>query len=175
MKTLTQHLTQYAAYHRDKRNIATHFVGIPMIMFAVGILTARPTVELAGLTLAPVVLVSLGAAAFYLRLDVRFGLVMSAILTLVTFVGLRLAAEPTAVWLGAGLGMFVVGWVIQFVGHVYEQRKPAFVDDLIGLLVGPLFVTAELAFLLGLRREVLRDIEAEVGPTLIRAPRAARA
>jgi uncharacterized membrane protein YGL010W len=175
MKTLTQHLTQYAAYHRDRRNIATHFVGIPMILFAVGILTARPTFEVAGLTLAPVVLVSLGAAAFYLRLDARFGLTMSAILTLVTFVGLRLAAEPTAVWLGAGLGLFVVGWIIQFVGHVYEQRKPAFVDDLIGLLVGPLFVTAELAFLLGLRREVLRDIEAEVGPTLIRAPRAARA
>jgi uncharacterized membrane protein YGL010W len=175
MKTLTQHLTQYAAYHRDKRNIATHFVGIPMIMFAVGILTARPMFELAGLTLAPVALVSLGAAAFYLRLDLRFGLVMSALLVLVTFVGLRLAAEPTEVWLGVGLGLFVMGWIIQFVGHVYEQRKPAFVDDLIGLLVGPLFVTAELAFLLGLRREVLRDIEAEVGPTLIRAPRAAGA
>src|SRR3546814_9523920 len=35
-----------------------------------------------------------------------------------------------SVWLGSGLGMFVLGWVIQFVGHYYEGRKPAFVDDL---------------------------------------------
>ena len=35
MKTLIDHLAQYAAYHRDPRNIHTHFVGVPMIMFAV--------------------------------------------------------------------------------------------------------------------------------------------
>ena len=35
MKTPTDHLAQYAAYHRDPRNIHTHFVGVPMIMLAV--------------------------------------------------------------------------------------------------------------------------------------------
>jgi uncharacterized membrane protein YGL010W len=35
-------LTQYAGYHRDRRNIVTHFVGVPMIVFAVGVLLARP-------------------------------------------------------------------------------------------------------------------------------------
>ena len=34
MKTLVDHLAQYADYHRDPRNIHTHFVGVPMIMFA---------------------------------------------------------------------------------------------------------------------------------------------
>ena len=34
-------MSQYAEYHRDKRNIATHFVGIPLIVFAIGILLAR--------------------------------------------------------------------------------------------------------------------------------------
>ena len=33
MKTLIDHLSQYADYHRDPRNIHTHFVGVPMIMF----------------------------------------------------------------------------------------------------------------------------------------------
>ncbi len=28
--------------------------------------------------------------------------------------------------------MFVIGWAIQFVGHHYEGRKPAFVDDVTG-------------------------------------------
>jgi uncharacterized membrane protein YGL010W len=42
MKTLTDQLANYAAYHRDRRNIATHFVGIPMIVVAVATLLARP-------------------------------------------------------------------------------------------------------------------------------------
>lgn len=37
----TDLMAQYAAYHRDRRNIATHFVGIPLIVFAVGVLLAR--------------------------------------------------------------------------------------------------------------------------------------
>ena len=41
MKTLVEHLTAYASYHRDKRNIATHFVGIPMIVVGTQSLLAR--------------------------------------------------------------------------------------------------------------------------------------
>ncbi|MNT74574.1 hypothetical protein D3C72_2134020 [compost metagenome] len=69
--------------------------------------------------------------------------------------------------------MFVVGWVIQFVGHHYEGRKPAFVDDVTGLIIGPLFVVAELGFLLGLRKEVEHAVEERAGPTCIREKNAA--
>ena len=31
-------LTQYATYHRDRRNIQTHLVGVPIIVFAIGVL-----------------------------------------------------------------------------------------------------------------------------------------
>jgi uncharacterized membrane protein YGL010W len=173
MKTLQQHLTQYAGYHRDPRNIATHFVGIPMIVLAVQILTARPALELGGLALLPMHLVALGAMLFYLRLDLRFAVAMAAFLAPGLWIAPRLAAESTGVWLGAGLGMFFVGWVFQFVGHYFEGKKPAFVDDLVGLLVGPLFVVAELGFMLGLRAEVKQHIEAEVGPTRVRTGPAA--
>ena len=37
MKTLVEHLGQYAAYHRDRRNIASHFIGIPLIVLAVAV------------------------------------------------------------------------------------------------------------------------------------------
>uniref|UniRef100_UPI00289A1D1F Mpo1 family 2-hydroxy fatty acid dioxygenase n=2 Tax=Stutzerimonas stutzeri subgroup TaxID=578833 RepID=UPI00289A1D1F len=82
MKTLTDHLAQYAAYHRDPRNLLTHFIGIPLIVLAVAILLSRPGIEWAGLWLSPAVLVSLAAAVFYLRLDLRYGLLMSAVLLL---------------------------------------------------------------------------------------------
>jgi uncharacterized membrane protein YGL010W len=74
------------------------------------------------------------------------------------------ATLSTLAWLGAGVGIFVVGWIIQFVGHYYEGRKPAFVDDLIGLAIGPLFVVAELGFLIGLGKKTQTQVEAIAGP-----------
>ncbi|HEX5843150.1 MAG TPA: Mpo1-like protein [Pseudomonas sp.] len=171
MKTLVDHLAQYAAYHRDRRNIASHFIGIPMIVLAVAVLLGRPSVELAGLWLSPASLVTLATALFYLRLDLRFGLLMSALLGLCLWAAASLAAQATALWLSAGLGLFVLGWVIQFVGHYYEGRKPAFVDDIMGLVIGPLFVAAEAAFLLGLRQEVEQAVIERAGPTCIRDKR----
>ncbi|PWG73319.1 hypothetical protein DF186_23685, partial [Enterococcus hirae] len=41
MKTLEQHLVNYASYHRDVRNIRTHFGGIPLIVLAVAQLLAQ--------------------------------------------------------------------------------------------------------------------------------------
>ena len=151
MKSLVDHLSQYAAYHRDPRNIASHFIGIPLIVVAVAVLLSRPSWSVAGLWLSPAVLVALASAWFYLRLEVRLGVLMTVLLGL-------------SVWLGSGIGLFVLGWVIQFVGHYYEGRKPAFVDDVSGLIVGPLFVVAELAFLLGLRHDLKEQIEQRAGP-----------
>ncbi|MBH3429041.1 DUF962 domain-containing protein [Pseudomonas alkylphenolica] len=173
MKNLVEHLSQYAAYHRDPRNIATHFIGIPMIVVAVTVLLSRPGLELAGTWLSPALLAALASAWFYLRLDLRFGLVMGLLLGLCLWLGQVLALQSTMVWLSAGLGLFVVGWVIQFVGHHYEGRKPAFVDDISGLIIGPLFVVAELAFLLGLCPELKQAIERNAGPVAIRQKNAA--
>ncbi|PWB33360.1 hypothetical protein DCO48_10350 [Pseudomonas sp. SDI] len=172
MKNLVQHLSQYAAYHRDPRNIATHFVGIPMIVVAVTVLLSRPGWDVGGVWLSPALLVAAWSAWFYLRLDGRFGLLMSALLGLCLWAGQALAVQSTMAWLSAGLGVFVLGWVIQFVGHYYEGRKPAFVDDLSGLIVGPLFVVAELAFLLGLRAELKAAIEQNAGPVAVRQKKA---
>ena len=173
MRTLVDHLSNYADYHRDRRNIATHFVGIPVIVLAVATLLSRPAFDVGlPLTLSPALLVVGAFIAFYFRLDVRFGLAMTGALIPTLFVGAFFAAQSTAVWLGAGIGMFVGGWIVQFVGHFFEGRKPAFVDDLIGLVVGPLFVMAETAFFLGLRKEVADEVIRRSGPTRVGRPQA---
>ncbi|MEH6366731.1 MAG: Mpo1-like protein [Pseudomonas marincola] len=168
MKTLEQHLAQYAAYHRDRRNIISHFIGIPLIVLAVAIVLSRPGFEWAGLWFSPALVVACVASLFYLRLDVALGVLMTLLLGLCVYTGAALAQQSTAQWLSWGLGLFVVGWVIQFVGHYFEGRKPAFVDDIMGLAVGPLFVVAEAAFLLGLRKDLERSVVASAGPTCIR-------
>jgi uncharacterized membrane protein YGL010W len=130
-----------------------------MIVVAVATLLSRPAIAIAPLLLSPAVLAGIIAAMFYLWLDTRFGIAMTLLLALSIWVGQELAALSTVVWLASGLGMFIIGWAIQFVGHYYERRKPAFMDDLIGLAIGPLFIVAELAFLLGLRHDVRRAME----------------
>lgn len=163
MKTVTEHLAQYACYHRDKRNIVTHLVGIPLIVLAIVTLLARlQFFTIGSLSVSAALLVVIAAVVFYLRLDTGLGLLMGVLLALCLWVGQQIAAAPMAVWLSWGIGMFVVGWVWQFVGHYFEGRKPAFVDDLMGLAIGPLFVVAEVVFMLGLRRTLRHDVEDRV-------------
>lgn len=169
MTPFVQHLSKYAAYHRDKRNVATHYVGIPMIVAGVAILLSRPVLmHVDGMAVSPALIVVAITALFYLKLDIRFGIAMSLFLAACLWLGQLLAVQTTLIWLSWGLGLFVVGWVFQFVGHYYEGKKPAFVDDIMGLAIGPIFVAAELAFEFGLRKDVQDAVEARVGPTFIR-------
>lgn len=43
-----------------------------------------------------------------------------------------------------GVGLFVVGWIFQFIGHKIEGNKPAFFRNLIFLLVGPCWMLIKL-------------------------------
>jgi uncharacterized membrane protein YGL010W len=62
--------------------------------------------------------------------------------------------SDTAGLLYIGIGLFFIGWVIQFIGHYYEKAKPAFVDDLSQFLIGPLFLMAEVYFMLNLESDL---------------------
>jgi uncharacterized membrane protein YGL010W len=169
VQTLTDQLAGYAAYHRDRRNIATHLIGIPVIVFAVIVLLSRPVlVALGPVPVTPALLAAIAACAWWIALDRPLGVAMVIATALLLGLAAPLAAGPTPTWLGWGAGLFVAGWIVQFVGHAWEGRKPAFLDDLTGLLIGPLFVAAELAFLFGLRAGLREAIERRVGPTVAR-------
>ncbi|MDT8999251.1 Mpo1-like protein [Paucibacter sp. APW11] len=162
-------MAQYAAYHRDRRNIATHFVGIPLIVFAIEVLLARAQFELGGMALSAATLLWAASTLWYLtRGNLVLGLAVSVVNGALLAAAMPLALGSTSSWLAWGVGGFVIGWIIQFIGHYYEGRKPAFVDDLVGLLVGPMFVVGEALFALGWGREMLAEIERRVGPTHLR-------
>lgn len=161
MKTLSEHLIQYAHYHRDQRNIYTHFAGIPLIVIALFSLLSFEVV--AGIAATHLLLV--GSLLFYFRLSLSMGLVMLVFSASCYALALQLVAlESTSAWLGSSVAVFVLGWVLQFIGHYFEGKKPAFVDDLVGLLIGPLFVMAELLFLLGFAKSLQQQIDQSAGP-----------
>ena len=43
-----------------------------------------------------------------------------------------------------GAGLFVLGWILQFIGHRIEGNRPAFFGDPLYLLVGVLWVGKEV-------------------------------
>ena len=169
MSAATDLMVQYAAYHRDRRNIATHFIGIPLIVFAVGALLARPALTLGNWLLTPAAVVWALTTLWYLtRGNLVLGLSTSLINLLLIAAAVPLGLLDTTAWLAWSVGAFVVGWILQFIGHYYEGKKPAFVDDLRGLLIGPMFVVGEALFALGWGKPLLAEIESRVGPTHLR-------
>jgi len=166
MRSVIDTLSQYASYHRDRRNIATHVVGIPAIVLGIEALLSRPWLAIHAVPQVPLTLAlgcTLSAGGFYVALDRRYGAAMAAFLGASLWIGTCVAALSTRAWLLGSAGLFVGGWVLQFIGHAFEGKKPAFVDDIVGLLVGPLFVVAEVGFALGLRHDVRVAIEERVG------------
>jgi uncharacterized membrane protein YGL010W len=134
-----------------------------------GVALARPSFGWGNLTLTPAWVAFAAAASWYLtRGDMALGLAVSACVGLLLALAQPLAHGSTAAWLSWGGGLFCIGWAVQFVGHWYEGKKPAFVDDLSGLLVGPMFVTAEAMFMLGWKRSLMAEIERRVGPPVLR-------
>lgn len=162
-------LCLYAAVHRDQRNIQTHLVGVPMVVFAIGLLLARPAFTLAGWPLTPAWAAFALAAAWYLTRGLH-GLGTATAVGVGALVALahHLSAGGTLLWLTAGVGLFFAGGIVQFLGHYYEGRRRALADDLVGLLVSPMFVTLELCHLAGAFRGLMAEVEARVGPRHLR-------
>lgn len=161
MSKLETLLSQYAAYHLDHKNVLTHFVGIPLIVFSIMCLTARAGITVVGFEITLALLLIIASVVYYLRLDKVFGFIMLVIFAAVYPLSLIIAKMSLGAWLGWSIGLFFVGWVIQFIGHYYEKKKPAFMDDVIGLAIGPLFVLAELVFLMGFRKELEQSMLTE--------------
>jgi uncharacterized membrane protein YGL010W len=143
-------MTIYAAYHRDRRNRVTHFVGIPAIVFALLVPLALVRFTVAGTDISLALVVAAAVLGLWLTLDVVIGAAMAVVL---------FALWLTAEWV-AGLGaatawivfgvFFAGGWAFQLLGHAFEGRRPALVDNLFQALIGPMFLMAELFGWLGL-------------------------
>lgn len=162
-------LAQYARTHRDRRNIAVHLIGVPMAVFAVGMLLTRPSFMLAGLLLTPAWLAFAVVAIWTLtRGQLLLGAVACALTGSLVALAHQVSAAAAGPWLAWGLGFFLAGWALQFIGHYYEGRRAAFTEDAFGLLVGPMFVAMELLASFGLFKPLLAAVERRAGPTLIR-------
>ncbi len=139
-RRVDQLLAHYEASHRDPKNEVIHFIAIPLIMLSlVGMMFAvHPYIAYAFIAASMV---------YYLRLSLVFlvtMLVWSALSVAVLFaMGSRVLELSVAIFVGA--------WILQFIGHKLEGKKPSFFEDIQYLWVGPLFVLSKLFTKLGIR------------------------
>ncbi|MDB5073176.1 MAG: hypothetical protein JWM87_4287 [Candidatus Eremiobacteraeota bacterium] len=132
-------LADYGAYHRDWRNLICHEIGIPLIVLGVIALLRLVTLTGSAFSLASlvVVVVMVYYAAAFGR-EARAATYIAIVGLAVLYVIAVFVTWPFAI------AAFVVGWVFQFVGHAYEGKSPAFLTNLLHLLVGPLWVASHL-------------------------------
>ena len=158
MKSLEEQMSFYAAYHQDARNKATHFVGVPAIVFSLMIPLGWLRADLGGLAVSAALVVMSALVLYYLVLDVPLGVAMGAVFALMLWAAEPLSGASLAVSLSWFLVLFVGGWALQLWGHVYEGRKPALVDNLFQIFVAPIFLAAEVFFALGYKPDLHRRV-----------------
>ncbi len=140
-KRLESYFNDYASFHRTPGNKVCHYLGIPMITAT--LLGLLASLVIAGgsdslIRLDGGVLLLIAATLWYLILDWRLAVPFALVAAGFYFVG---RAIPTP-WLWA---LFILGWVFQFIGHyAYEKKSPAFFKNIEHILIGPLWVFANL-------------------------------
>jgi uncharacterized membrane protein YGL010W len=159
MKSIEEQMSTYAAYHQDARNKATHFVGVPLIVLSLFIPLAWLRLDVGGGAVSAAMLLAAAVLVYYFLLDVPMALAMLVVFALLAWVGERIAilgAVQGWSWFAA---LFVGGWILQLVGHVYEGRRPALADNLFQIFVAPLFLCAEIFFALGYKPDLQSSVQ----------------
>lgn len=176
MKPLEEQMSIYGAYHRDLRNRLTHFVGVPIIVFAILQALSWLRVDVAGYTVTAAMPFVFVILIYYFRLDAALGAAMTVFTLAVLYFADAAAVQSWPTSLAIFLVTFVGGWIIQLIGHYFEGRKPALADNLFQVFVAPVFLMAELFFALGwkpqLRDRVERLVEARMGERKAKSPAA---
>jgi uncharacterized membrane protein YGL010W len=159
MKNIEEQMSFYAAYHQDARNKATHFIGVPAIILSLFIPLAWIRFDAGGVTITAAMLFAAVVVLYYFFLDVALALAMLAVTAALVWLGHEIAQLGTAQgWIWFAL-LFVGGWILQLVGHVFEGRKPALADNLFQIFVAPIFLAAEVFFALGYKPQLHRRIQ----------------
>jgi len=159
MKTIEQQMATYAAYHQDARNKATHFIGVPVIVLSLFIPLAWLRFDVGGVAISAAMLFAAAVLVYYFILDVPLALAMLVVFAVLAWLGESIAMLGSAAGWTWFAVLFIAGWILQLVGHVYEGRRPALTDNLFQIFVAPIFLVAEAFFALGYKPRLREAVQ----------------
>ena len=144
MRKIDALLAEYGESHQNHTNKLIHWICVPAIFFSiVGLVYSIPVGVL------PSSLPFLGSFANWATLALVMVLIYYVSLSPTLALGMLLfssfclafanflqIAFPGRLW-QISIGIFVLAWIVQFVGHKIEGKKPSFFKDVQFLLIGP--------------------------------------
>ncbi|KAI9819555.1 MAG: hypothetical protein M1827_007005 [Pycnora praestabilis] len=169
---LEKQLLFYGSYHHDPVNIVIHVVCVPLLLIT-GFLLGTNTPSLIPMpdwlivkdlppnlgTIATVLYTSL-----YILMEPIAGGLLAPLLLGWTAYAKYLTSTYGLTANYWALGIHVVCWLAQFVGHgLFEGRAPALLDNLVqAIFLAPFFVWMEILFYFGYRPELRARLEKAV-------------
>ncbi|KAK2758711.1 hypothetical protein FQN54_003401 [Arachnomyces sp. PD_36] len=169
---LEKQLLFYGAYHHNAVNVAIHIVCVP-ILLVTGILFATNTpafiplpdvFEANGFPLNVGTIAGLLYTILYILMEPAAGAMLAPLLLAGTAYANHLTSTYGATANYWALGIHIVSWLLQFVGHgMFEGRAPALLDNLVqALFLAPFFVWLEVLFFFGYRPELKARLDKAV-------------
>ena len=161
LRPIDAYFAKYAESHQNRTNKLIHWICVPLIVFSIlGLVWAIPFPHLDflgkynGFVNWASFLIAF-AVYYYLRLSPMLSYAMLLVIMLFSYFIVtlermqRLNGWPEMYQVC--LGIFVLSWIGQFIGHKIEGRKPSFLDDIRFLLIGPIWLLHFLFKKAGLR------------------------
>ena len=141
MRKIDTLLDEYSESHVTPVNKAIHWICVPLIVWTVvALLWSIPVPWDIGSGIVPLnwaVIALVPAQLYYFRLSRRLGMgLMLYNLAMLWLTAVVEAHSPWPLWQLA-VAVFVLAWIGQFIGHVFEGKRPSFFKDLQFLLIGP--------------------------------------
>lgn len=156
MQSLPHLLSRYEGYHTKRITKVTHSIGIPFLIFAILIFLGWIHLSMPNLFEISTAWIALAALLiYYYFLDTLLAAGVMVFLVLLALIA-ELFSQPVITGLGVMvfLAALVIGCTLQYIGHRYEKKKPAFMDGIELVLIAPLYLFAQLMFALGYRKDL---------------------
>ncbi|MDM1549648.1 DUF962 domain-containing protein [Empedobacter falsenii] len=145
MRKIEQLFSEYGESHQNVTNKIIHWICVPLIFWTIlGFISYIPTPHFyipsfGYISIASIIALMI-VSIFYFRLSVVVGLIMIFLMLIMEyFISLCNLQFGTKSWI-VYLVVFIITWILQFVGHKIEGKKPSFLKDLQFLLVGPIWL-----------------------------------
>ncbi len=154
MRDVNQWLQEYGASHQNPSNKLIHWICVPLIVLSViGLIGSIPVPEFMS-NISPRLnfgsLALLLAILYYTYLSISLAIGMIIFSIILIYVLHLMIGLDIALWKQCFV-IFVVAWIVQFIGHEIEGKKPSFLKDIQFLMIGPLWLLSFIYKKIGIK------------------------
>lgn len=157
---LIKQLSIYESYHKNFINRILHYIGIILLSFSALILLSWIHIRVPNLldtSLAWIVTVLV--LIYYFFLDIIFAATLTVAFLIMNIIAAYFAfAGPSWVSFEIFIGTAIVGLLVIFIGNFIEHKEPLFIKNYLQFLIGPIYLTAQIYFCLGYRKDLQQKL-----------------